>query len=380
MARELLPDGLYLHLEEDEYFAQGRLGSTDLSKLFLQREGWWWQSHLNRDRVDEDPEAKDFGKALHKIVLEGDEAYERAFTIKPSKVDYPNLLITKDDIIEECGERDCPIPPSWDKTRVIKFALERHPDLCIWDEIEARWKAEREAEGDTRTAVSAIEDSQLRHMAGAVRNHPEVGLLFRFAVDHMPLAEVSVLWTDEWGVRRRARLDLLIPRVTIDVKTLLNVAAKPLQFAVGERVAREAYHVQMADHHEARKVAYRFIAEGKVGGANEGELTWLRRFPSEASHWDYVWLFYQKPDIRRGHAPVIFPWWEDRGDDLHRRGLRCAHEAIQTYRRCMAEFGPDKPWTRVEPLHVTTEGQRDRVYVPHWIGGDTPLPDEQERI
>lgn len=374
----LLPDGLYLHLPEAEYFAQGRLGSTDLAKLYLHREGWWWSSHLNPDRVDEDTDARDFGKALHKIILEGDEAFEEAFVQAPEKSDYKGLCVTVDEIREALSGAGIPTPGGKAKAHYVALAQAEAPHLPIWDAI---W-AEFEETLDGRTPLPRADWRALQIMAQTVRGHPEIGQLFAFSADHIPLAEVSVLWTDEHGIRRRARIDELIPTVNIDLKTLGNFAGKPLRFAAGERVAREAYHIQMADHHEARKIAYRFIREGKVHGGSTMERTWLARFPEEAPRWDYVWLFYQRPDAKKGMAPVVFPWWEDFGEDLHRRGLRCAHEAIQTYRRCMAEFGPDKPWTRVEPVHLSIEGAGavPRVFLPHWIGGDEPLPNEEELV
>ena len=53
---KLLLDGVYLHLDENEYFAQDRQGSTDEAKLFLQQEGWWWASSMNPDY---EPEKED---------------------------------------------------------------------------------------------------------------------------------------------------------------------------------------------------------------------------------------------------------------------------------------------------------------------------------
>lgn len=380
---QLLPDGLYLHLPEVIYFAQDRIGSTDLSKLYLHKEGWWWSSELNPDRVDDETDARDFGKALHTIVLEGDEAFEERFAVAPDKEDYEGLCVTVDDLRKALAEREIAAPGGKTKDFYVDLLAERAPEVPVWDAILARFtETLKDEEGRiTKTALSRADHRSLRVMAQAVREHPEIGALVSFSNEHIPLAEVSVLWTDEWGNRRRARLDLMIPTVTIDVKTLGNFAGKPLKFAAGERVAREAYHVQMADHHEARKVAYRFIREGKVHGGSELERAWIARFPDEAPKWDYVWLFYQKPDAKKGQAPVVFPWWEDFGDEVHRRGLRCAHEAVQTYRRCMAEFGPDRPWTRVEPVHLSIEGRTTpRVFIPHWIGGDEPLPNEEELL
>lgn len=376
---DLLPDGLYLHLPEEIYFLQGRLGSTDIARLSLRKEGWWWQSDLNPDKPKQavDNQAKNFGRALHKIVLEGVDAYEATFCIAPSKTDFKELCVTSGEIEEALNKRNVYPKGNLKKAQLIGVAQLRAPDILIWDVI---LKKHRREVGD-RAGVTTGEDRFLRIMADAIRSHKEIGKLFTFGPDNLPLAEVTVLWTNEFGVKRRGRLDLMLPTVTADLKSLRGAnLSRPLEFSVPEAMANHGYDVQMADHHVARRWAYRFIREGNVHGASDDELAWLKRFPTEAPTWGYCWLFYQKPDPAKGHAPIVFPWWEDYGDDLHRRGLRKGVAAMDLYRRCMAEFGPDQPWSRVDPLHVTTEGLNDRVFLPSWIGGDERLPDEEELL
>lgn len=382
----LLPDGVYLNLPEEIYFAQKRLGSTDWSSLFLKEEGWWWSSGLNPDYVEPAAEPRTFGKALHAIVLEGEKAYERRFSIMPDKeverVQHGKKFCdTVKDIITALEERGMHPKANQGKAFLSDYARSRAPDLVIWDVLISEWRAANRH----KLGITAREDRQIRVMAEAVRNHPDIGELFVWSADHVPLAEVSVLYTDEHSIRRRVRLDEMLPLTTIDVKTLGNVGNRQLNFFAGEHVAKMAYHVQMADHHVGRKWAYRFIQEGKVFDGTPAadrddetekqhalEHAWLRRFPAEAPKWDYAWLFYQKPDAKAGHAPVVFPWGEDYGGDLHMRGLACREEAIATYRRCMGKFGPNKPWTRVEPLHSTLDDRsnKHRVFLPPYIGGD----------
>ncbi len=372
---DILPDGLYLHLDEDVYFAQPRLGSSDMVKLFQQREGWWWSSRLNTRRVEKPKEALNFGKALHAAVLEGIPAYESRFAVAPDKADFKGLCVTIEDITNAL--RDAGLVPSRGTKPVLcAQARAEAPEIPVWDNIIADFE---EARGPL-DAISAAEDWQIRMMADLIHSHGEIGPLFHFSADHLPLAEMSVLWTTEDGIRRRGRLDETLPTATGDLKSLGNWSGRPLSFEAGKVANDRGLDIQMADHHVARRKAYEFIKAGNVHGASPEETAWLKRFPTEAPHWGYFWIFYQKPDDVNGRAPVIFPWWEDYGDELHRFGHRKLHSALTTYRRCMAEFGPGQPWTRVERLHVTTEGNPDRVYVPHYIAFDNPAPDEEEAL
>lgn len=392
----MLADGVYLGLDEARYFAEKRLGSTDMSRLYLAREGWWWKSIYNPDKVEEAEEAKNFGKALHALVLEGEGAYAERFALIPDKATEKakhgdKFCDTVTDIINALSARDMHPRANEKKAWLIDYCKTRAPDLVIWDALIEKW----EKANKDKIGITAVEDRNLHIMADAVRNHPDVGPLFHYDDGNLPLPEVSILWHDEYDIPRRARLDQMLPQTTIDVKSLQNTSGRPLQFAVGEHVAKLGYHIQMADHHIARRRAYRFITEGKVyDGTPEDQATeataarfqrlktWIGRFPSEAPNWDYAWMFFQKPDAKKGLAPIIFPWGEDYGGDLHMRGIRCRREAIETYRRCMALFGPDKPWTRIDPLHTSLEGARvkHRVILPHWIGGDAPVPGEDDDL
>ena len=372
-----LPDGLYLHLAEDDYFGQaGALGSTDLVKLYQQGEGWWWSSKLNPERVEPRREALNFGHALHSIVLEGVDAYEARFAVEPDRRDYPDACVTKEDICAALDERGVQYRKAARKDELAEVCRVEAPDVCVWDAVLSAFTDEVGG----RETVTRDEDRQLRIMAEAVHSHPDIGPLFASAPGHVPLAEVSVLWTLPDGIRRRARLDTMLPVATGDLKSLGNWSGRPLPLEVGKIIADRGYDLQKADHHGARRVAYDFIRQGRVFGASEAELAWLRRFPAEAPRWGYFWMFYQKPDPVAGRAPILFPVWEDFGSETHRYGHRKAWAALETYRRCMATFGPDKPWTRVERLHEIREGAEDRVFLPHWIENPNPAPDEEEAI
>ena len=374
---EKLQDGLYLHLPEETYFSQGRMGSSDWAKLFLHKEGWWWASDFNPQRVDSTTRAKDFGSALHANVLEGESVFLERYAQAPSKGDYPGLCVTSDDIRERLEGEGFQPKKSATKTELREMVTMMLPEVPVWDAILAAFEA---SIGD-RCALPADDYRSVQIMADSLRAHPEIGPLLQFTPEHIPLAEISVLYHDEHGIACRDRIDLMIPQCNVDLKSILgSFSGKELKFAVPEQLVRYAYFTQIATHHRARKWAYRYIIEGKVHGATDAEMAWLKRFPAEAPDWGYLHLFVSKPDAKEGKAPISFPWWHDYGDELHRLGLRALAEAQGTYRRCMAEWGPDKPWTRSEPLHVTDENSPDRVFMPHWTPALSILPNEEELL
>lgn len=390
---EALPDGVYLDLPEEAYFAQPREGSTDMTDYFLKKEGAWWSSHLNPDYkpAADEPGARTFGKALHALVLEGDQAYADRFARIPTKGELAaqhgaakeggKFCVTVGDMelaLEQRGMN----PKRMKKEELIPYARSRAPDLIIWDVFEEEWSKANRGKGQ----ISGEEHRQLMIMTELVRSHPDVGPYFNYGPTHRGLTEVSILWTEPHGIRdmrRRGRLDAFFPQQTMDVKTLTNLSPRPLAFAIGDHLAKWALHVQMADHHVARNRAYRLIREGRIfdgrtdqqreeqGKAGlerfEEHKAWLAQYPDGAPNWEYVWLFYQKPDSKAGRAPIIMPWQEDYGSDLHMDGIRARRKAIALYLQCMAQFGPDVPWTRVEPVHTSREGAKNRVFLPAYI-------------
>lgn len=379
----LLPDGVYLHLEEETYFAQDRLGSTDLTKLHTRGAGWWWASPYNPDYKPppEDATSRIFGKALHALVLEGEDAYRERFAILPAKEELKaqhgdRFCVTVEEIKAQLLDRGFAPPGNKTKPWLIDYARSRAPDLVIWDAYVEDW----ERRNDGKLPVSAPEDRQLQVMREAILDHDEVGPLFRASPESRPLTEVSVLFTDEHGIRRRVRYDDLLPDSIVDMKAISAIGSQPLNFAVGDSLGRYGYHVQAADHQYARNWLMRFVREGKVHGGSAEERAWLARFPEEAAaRAEYVWIFYQRPNATQGYAPIVFPWQEESGSQLHMDGIRARRRAIQAYLTNVARFGLDKPWTVVQPVHTTAEGYKHRVYVPHWVA-EEHIPGEHEDL
>lgn len=351
-----LPDGVYINLPDHIYFQLDALGSTDLVTLFQKGAGWWWKSRHNPAYRRSSSQPLRFGSALHALVLEGGRQFEERFAVEPDPRDFPDLLRSADDIKGRLAEMGLKAPSKLTKPELVEYIMQHAPHANVWDDIIARFKARLVPADDqtpARQSVSAEDNAALRIMADMLLDDPDVAPLFEHNADSLPLAEVTVIYTTPEGVRRRARLDLLTPPTICDLKTIDVWDGKPLQFAVPERIARAGYDIQRADYDDARAEAHIAIMEGRVFGATADELAWLRRFPSEAPNWNWLWLFYQKPDAQAGQAPVLFPL-EDQAESLyHVRGRAKKAVALRTYLACLAEFGLDRPWRTKARLHFT---------------------------
>lgn len=321
-----LPDGVYVRLPDAAYFAQPRLGSTDLTVLHKRPADWWYGSRWNPDHVREASEEMQFGSALHAIVLEGEAAYGARVAVKPEF--YP----VEDAKGFPTGEKK----PWHGAARYCQ-----------------RWT---EANHD-RLQLTAVQDRAVRHMAALILNHPQLGPVMRAG---MP--EVAVLWTNAQGVKLRAKLDYLLPRFSIDLKSF-GGDAKGLDLTqqVLSLVAQRDMDVQRYLYFTARIAMASLLADGQVFGATLDETAWLTKVAG-VEDWQWCWIFYRRRDDGRGYAPVIKPILRSHFDKTFETGrLKCA-VALANYAAFDAVFGPRVPWAVVEESEEPDDHQ-----FPAWM-------------
>lgn len=318
-----LPDGVYLDLSDDRYFAQDRLGSTDLVVLHRDPASWWYGSRHNPHRAERERTAElDFGSALHALVLEGEFAYERKVRIQPEF--YPD---------RKTGEMK-----PWHGA--AQFCRD-------WAEVNR---------GPGVIVLTEDADRRVRHMADLILNHPELGEPMRGG-----LSEVSVLWTSVDGVRLRARFDKLLPRFTVDLKTFGGDArGRTVKDQCLGLVAQRDMDVQRYLYDVARTRMRELVEAGRVSGGNEHQREWIRKVAA-VDVWRWCWVFYRRRDDARPYAPVVKPILRPQEDATFDSGRRKAEVALQNHRTFRDRFGA-VPWAIVEP----TEEPLDHEF-PNWI-------------
>lgn len=396
-----LPDGVYLGLSDADYFAEDALGSTDLVKLHKRRHGWWWSSRHNPDYREPKNKARGFGRALHTILLEGLRAYETRYVVEPDKP--KDAAVTIDQMKAALAGAGLNIEApglskwkAWDWQEAMRDNL---PDFPCWPNIQADFLARLKELGDSDEhpipTVTALEDRMLRVMLDAAMGNDGIRALLDDR-SHPPLAEVSVFATLRDGTRRRWRFDRLYPGFTMDLKSLSGWTGRPLPWATGDQIAKYSMDIQRADYDRGRLVLNAFVRDGfQVFGGEIEERDWLRQLvdlTAAEAGWDWVWLFYQKPDPK-GDAPVIFPVMDERWElsfgsedapsdhpvrvdgDMFKYGAAKADDGLAFYRAMKAEFGLDRPWSYVEDLHYTSEARQPRIFLPHWLADTGAVAD-----
>lgn len=391
----MIPDGVHLGLKPEKYFAEDALGSSDLIRLAKSGAGWWWSSRHNPDYTDKRSRELNVGSALHALLLEGEGAYSDRFISAPDKRDYSEVVDTIPEMQNRLAKSGLKVKgpgartTGWSKGDWARAMSVNLPDHPCWPNIMETF----EKSVGNRTVISAVDDRMVQFMVEVATDpsradNVEIRHLFAEGGSRPALAEVSVFATVD-GVRRRYRFDRMFPRFTMDLKSLGAWTGRPLMFAAGEQLARSGWDVQRADHQEGRDLAYGFITEGRIYGGTDEQRSWLTTFPKSYPRFDYVWLVYQKPDPK-GRAPVIFPimditqqidvpdaglpYWQQQGgrSDILVYGARKKQAALQLYQQMVGEFGLDRPWARIDPLHYIQEPFEPRLVIPHWIESEKP--------
>lgn len=306
-----LPDGIYVNLNAETYFAQDRLGSSDLKTLHNHPADWWYGSRHNPDRGERKvtPEME-FGSALHLLLLEGEDAYSAHCIVRPSE--YPD---------EKTGE----MKPWHGGAKWCKQWLEVH-------------------ERPGAHIITEDADRRVRHMAALIQNHPELGEAMRGG-----LSEVSVLWTLPSGAKLRARFDKLLPRFTVDLKTFgANARGIDMTQQCLWLVKDRHMDIQRFMYFLARKAMASLCAEGKVFGATPTQAEWLGKVAA-VEDWRWCWLFYRRRDDDSGHAPIVKPIYRSHFDATFESGRQKFEVALENYQTFVDRFGFGVPWAIVEP-------------------------------
>lgn len=393
-----LPDGVYLDLPDAIYFAQPRLGSSDLMKLHKNGLGWWWSSRYNPDKTDTTTAAMNYGSALHALMLEGMAAYETRFAVEPDPKKYAKVLRTIPEYKAALAAEGFDVSKGTSGFKAADWlaecAVSLPPEVVCWENVLSDFEKsittiKPDGTVEKMPTVSAVEDRNLRIMYSAAidADGPEgddIREILGVNLEVPSLAELAFFWTDHRGIKRRAKFDKPVPSFTMDLKSLGNWNGRKLIHGISEHILRENLDVQVGDQQVARVLMHRMIAqhgEAVIHGGTEEERLWIRAIAERNMPFRWGWLFYQKPDPTAGRAPVIFPLFDAWGGPYHTSGLRKSIRAIDRYVEGVTKFGLHRPWTSVMPSHYTDETEARNAGVPpishtHFGWDEDPLPDE----
>jgi hypothetical protein len=292
-------DGVYLNQRASDYLADAALGSSAIKELFLAPEEWWWKSPYNTlDPVPKKDESHfRLGTALHVALLEGMDLFKEVYGVAPTAQDFPEALVTVADLKQACS--DYGLSQAGLKADLIERLVEYDVPVQILDVEISKFRA------TGKTELSSIEWGKLFRLYHQVMKNPnEVRTVADQSITLAQaftggLSEVSVYWTDDHGIRQRARFDKLHPNSTIDLKTFANWQQGNFKKALLKEAVIRGYVIQAIHYEEARKQLRRLVHEGKVFGGNDSQLEILNEIAASEA-WAWVWVF-----AKTAGAPLV---------------------------------------------------------------------------
>jgi hypothetical protein len=288
--------GIYFGLDESEYHRDPALGSTNKKALLGDPSAYWWNSPLNPTREErEETPAQIRGHAVHKFVLEGRGAFERAYgrcehkgNVKAGIADRQNLV-----------------------------ALGKKP--------------------------LAGKDYDRFEMAGSViRLNPHIADAFAGGA-----SEVSIFWEekiDSEVVRQKARFDYLKRRAISDLKTHEPYEGVSFEASCHRAMKRYQYSLQAQSYLSARMLIPQFLADGMVYGDHDPD--WLKNVAgADLSDIAFVFCFWASKG-----APLTWAAYMSPGSLILEDAQRDIDRALQRFVDFRREFGEDTAWIKPQPL------------------------------
>lgn len=350
-APDRLAPGLYFGLSDEVYHADPALGSGSVRALAKCPIFYWLESWMNplRQQRLETP-ALLFGRALHKLVLEGREAFEASYIREIVPGDIPGVLDKADDF--KAALRACGGKVSGVKDDLKARIRELDPGAKIWDDEFEAFNRRCIADGKTKLHADVYE--RVVQGASLIAGDERVRAAFQGG-----RAEVSVFWEID-GVPMKARFDYLRlgkigPRtiaLITDLKSYANVMDMAPERAVIQAIAKTRLDIQAASYLRGAALIPSFLKEGKVYGSEGINREWLDTLAAmQPEDWSFHWVFYEKdaPISLIRSTKVGSPMIEAANMDLKR--------AIESYRENMAVFGTN--WRFVDPIPEPEIDQND---------------------
>lgn len=304
-AAPLIPNGIHFGLSDEAYHADPALGSTGLKDLIDNAPDFWWTSWMNPAREPEkETPAKIFGRAVHKAVLEGRDAFEARY----GACDHPG------NVKAGIAERQA-------LAEVQKIPLKRE-------------------EYNRILAASAF-----------IKANSFLGDAFKGGQP-----EVSVFWTAD-DIRFKCRFDYLKMRAIADLKSIRNPLNKPFVQACRDRIAGLDYVVSAAHYMDGRRQMSRLLKAGAVFGVNDDPrvMPWLIE-ASGVKEYAFVFVFWQAEGAPISHGFQVSP-----GNPILDGARHSIAQAVTNYRKFMDEFGTAAAWVPSTPLE-----ELDETDLPIW--------------
>ena len=315
--------GVYFDMSFEDYLAIPCLNASGIKELNISETDFWSRSFMNphNDDIDDDTRAKIEGRAYHKRILEGKDAFYAQYALEYEDDGDPNILRTADDMkaaLTSMGIKGL----SGKKVDYLDSLCQQY--VPQYNTLYRLKKEHSDAAGG-REMITPKLMRYIEFMAKMVELHPDTRDYF---INGYP--EVTVIFTID-GCVFKARFDYLTIFFPADLKTFANQFRAKLPIAVRKAFANQKYHIQGALYLTALQHAKVLVSMGKVFGNADKEF--LREFVKTPVN-DLKYCFVQK-----GIAPAVVPLSFNIQEKAFEQGMTVIKDGISTFKESYAKYG-----------------------------------------
>lgn len=318
--------GIYFNMPFDEYLSIPCLNASGIKELNISETDFWARSWMNPDRddIDEDSKAKIEGRAYHKRILEGKDAFYQEYALEYEDDGDPDILRGNDGMKKALTEMGIKGLSGKDAASLDALCQKYLPQYRTLYGLK---KAHEEA-ANGREMISPKLMRHIEFTAKMVELHPDTKDYF---IGGYP--EVTIIF-EAFGTTFKIRFDYLKVWEAIDLKTFANQFRSALPIAVRKAFANHKYHIQGTLYLIGLEAAKRYANMGKVYG-DAPTKEWLKMFSENPCN-EMKYCFIQK-----GIAPAVIPIVFTKEDKGYQMGLEVISNGVERYKNALNAYGTD---------------------------------------
>lgn len=302
---EQIKDGVYFDMPHSEYLNARGFSASGAKEILISPLDYWMKAR--KPVVESDKSHFVYGTALHKLLLEGEEAFEADYIRALNRDEYSDLPASNDDLKQVC--KDHGLKVSGTKADLVSRIRESAPDVELFADVESEYNS---FAAGRKILTSEMYDD-LMDAEQALKDH-DLGDAFQDGK-----SEVSVFWTDENGIRCKARFDYIKSGFIIDLKSFSRRSNRPVDDVINQEIVNYNYLIQAAHY----KSAMNFFAS---------------QCQDYGNRFDFVFLFVESGPIKNVRARLILETQE-----YWPVALSGLNKAKRLYLEYKEKFG-NNPW------------------------------------
>jgi len=335
--------GVYFNLSDAEYHADPALSASYIRHLLVSPLTLWVHSSwLNPDYEDSDSDAKRFGRAADKLIVEGREAFHAAYAVELDQRDYPHALSRAEDLKEAC--RSLGLKVGGGKADLTARLIDDGYDGQIWDVLTA----EHAAANAGKEPISAKAWKHIDLRARMVESHPDASRAFSGGIP-----QVSIFWRDEFtGCPMKCRMDYLKTQAIVDLKTFANMNDREPAEAFMRNMVQHRYDVQASVYLDGLANAKRMPSTA-IHGADARTADLWQAIRSTEAH-SFFFVAIQSGDVPNIVVREFARNVQNETQEYFTGAWSTYRHAVDLFGLCLSTFGT-RPWVNTDVRRPFTD-------------------------